>query len=140
MEEGSLSFPGFWMERKLRFRMAGELVEGTMSIGDLQWKADKQKWACHWSVPFVHPETGMTYGADPLDALLRAMDFLSVLLRGSEEDGLDVFWREEGDHAGLVFPLSEGKKWREVPPGYKGELPPGLLGDRGKDASQTPKE
>src|ERR1019366_7234968 len=101
MEERDPSFPSFRMERKLHFRIAGELVEGTLSVGDVHWKSDKQKWACCWAVSFVHPEVGMTYGADPLDAFLKAMDFLSVLMRGSEEDGLDVFWRSEGDHAGL---------------------------------------
>ena len=126
MDDNNLSFPSFRLERELRFKITGELVKGTLSIGDLQWNDDKQKWACHWSVTFVHPETGVTYGADPLDAFLRAMDFLSILMRGSEEDGLDVYWKEEGDHSGLVFPLSEEKKWMQVPPGYKGELPPGL--------------
>ena len=131
MEEADLTFPGFRLERKLHFRIGGEWAEGILSIGDLQWKADEQRWVCHWSVSFVHPEIGKTHGADPLDAFLKAVDFLSVLMRGSEDDGLEVSWKEEGDHAGLVFPLSEGRKWKEVPPGYKGQLPPGLRLDGG---------
>ena len=47
-----------------------------------------------------------------MDALTRAFDFLSSLIRGSEEDGLVVWWRYEGDHAGLAFPQCEGKTRR----------------------------
>lgn len=114
--------------RTLHFQIGGRLQEGTLTVGNPLWDAGKQKWACSWSISFVHPDKGITYGADPLDAFIRTLDFLSVLLRGSEEDGLEVYWKEQGDHAGIVFPLSEGKKWLEVPPGYKGELPPGLRG------------
>ena len=35
-----------------------------------------------------------------MDALTQTFDFISSLIRGSEEDGLVVWWRYEGDHAG----------------------------------------
>jgi len=44
------------------------------------------------------------------------LDFLSILIRGNEEDGLIVWWQMEGDGAGLTFPLSEAQKWKEMPP------------------------
>jgi len=50
-----------------------------------------------------------------MDALTQAFDFLSSLIRGSEEDGLVVWWRYEGDRAGLTFPQCEGKRWLEMP-------------------------
>ena len=84
-------------------------------MGDVTWQEDKQRWACHFSMAHVHPEVAKLYGPDPLAAVVNTLDFLSILIRGSEDDGLVVWWRTEGDHAGLTFPLSEGKKWQEVP-------------------------
>jgi hypothetical protein len=44
-----------------------------------------------------------------MDALTQAFDFLSSLIRGSEEDGLVVCWRYEGEHAGVTFPQCEAR-------------------------------
>ncbi len=49
-----------------------------------------------------------------MDVLTQAFDFLSSLTRRSE-DGLVVWWRYEGDYAGLTFPQCEGKRWLEMP-------------------------
>lgn len=106
----------FKLERNLQFRIGGELSTGKLYVGDLAWQEDKQQWACHWSLAHVHPEIGRVYGADPLSALTTALDFLSILIRGSEDDGLVVWWQTEGDHAGLTFPLSEAQKWKEMSP------------------------
>jgi hypothetical protein len=109
----------FRLERELQFRIRGEHSAGKLFVGDLTWEEDKKRWACHWSLAHVHPEVGCLYGADSLAAFTATLDFLSILIRGSEDDGLVVWWQTEGDHAGLTFPLSEGKKWRETPPSMR---------------------
>jgi hypothetical protein len=106
----------FRLERDLNFRIGGEHSTGKLFVGDLVWQEDKKRWACHWSLAYVHPEIGRIYGLDPLAALTNTLDFLSSLIRGSEDDGLIVWWQKEGDHAGLVFPQCEGQKWKEMPP------------------------
>jgi hypothetical protein len=83
-------------------------------LGDLKWIPEKKKWACRWSVSIIHPEVGLIYGDDPLDALTKTVDFLSSLIRGSELDGLRVWWRKDGDHAGITFPLCEGRTWENI--------------------------
>ena len=115
-------------ERSLRFQRAdGSEVNGKLVIGDLEWNEKRSKWACRWSIEPIHPECGEIYGEDPLDAFIRALDFLSILIRGSEDDGLKIWWKLPDDHVGITFPMTEGVKWRKVPPGYRGELPPGLI-------------
>src|ERR1700761_2185036 len=98
----------FRLERELHFRIKGTPSTGKLFVGDLKWIDGKKLWACHWSIAHVHPEIGSFYGTDPLDALSKTLDFLSALIRGSEADGLAVWWKIEGDHAGLTFPQSEG--------------------------------
>jgi len=106
----------FRLERELHFRIGGEHSTGNLYVGDLTWQEDKKRWACHWSLAVVHPEVGRIYGADPIAALTATLDFLSILIRGSEDDGLVVWWQTEGDHGGLTFPMSEAQKWKEMPP------------------------
>ena len=106
----------FRLERELQFRISGQHSAGKLFVGDLTWQQDNKRWACHWSLAHVHPEIGSFYGADPLAALTTTLDFLSSLIRGSEDDGLIVWWQAEGDHAGLTFPMSEGQNWKKMPP------------------------
>jgi len=80
----------------------------------LEWLEEKKLWACHWSLTHVHPEIGRIYGADPLAALMATLDFVSSLIRGSEADGLVVWWKTQGDHAGLTFPQSERQSWKAM--------------------------
>ena len=103
------------LRRELQFVIHGERMTGELFVGDLQFDPERQRWYCHWSLSFVHPEIGRLSGDDPMDALTRTFDFLSSLIRGSEEDGLIVWWRYQGDHAGLTFPQCEGKRWFEMP-------------------------
>jgi len=103
------------LERTLSFVIRGEIVTGKLFVGDLEWAEDKQHWICHWSISHIHPEIGRLYGKDPLDAFVKTLDFLSSLIRGSELDGLQVWWFEKGDHAGLTFPLCESQTWKEPP-------------------------
>ena len=110
--------------RKIKFKFGGVEKDGELFAGNVKWSEEKEKWACSWSVSEIHPEIGVLYGSDPLDALIRTLDFLSILIRGSEEDGLAVWWSQPGDHCGLQFPLSEDHGWKKVPPNYTGKLPP----------------
>ena len=111
-----LTNPNLKLERNLTFIIEGQTKTGTLVIGDLEWLESKSKWACHWSISYIHPEVGRIYGLDPLDALTKALDFLSSLIRGSERDGLEVWWRQKGDHVGLTFPLCEERNWEKMPP------------------------
>ncbi len=105
----------FKLERELHFRIGGQPSTGKLIVGGVVWVEPKKKWACEYSLAHVDPEGGRIYGADPLDALSKALDFLSSLIRGSEDDGLIVWWQTEGDHGGLTFPLSENQTWKKMP-------------------------
>ncbi len=105
----------FKLERELHFRISGQPSTGKLSIGDITWLDERKIWACHWSITHIHPEVGRIYGADPIEALTRTLDFLSSLIRDSEDDGLTVWWQVEGDHAGLIFSLCENQNWKKMP-------------------------
>ena len=105
----------FKFERELHFRIRGQSSTGKLTVGGVNWVEAKKKWACDYSLAHVDPVGGCIYGTDPLNALSNTLDFLSILIRGSEDDGLIVWWQAEGDHAGLTFPLSEDQKWKKVP-------------------------
>jgi hypothetical protein len=106
----------FKIERELHYRIKGQPSSGKLFIGDIEYLDASRRWACHWSLAHIHPEIGRIYGADSLEALTRTLDFISSLIRGSEEDGLIVWWQVEGDHAGLTFPLCEDQNWSKLPP------------------------
>jgi hypothetical protein len=106
----------FRLERPLHFRIGDALTLGQLFVGDIQWLDDRKAWACHWSISHVHPEIGRLYGGDPLQALTATLDFVASLIRGSERDGLVVWWQQEGDHAGMTFPLCEDRTWDQMPP------------------------
>ena len=108
------TFP-FRLERELHFRIRGQPSTGKLIVGEVNWMEAKKKWACAYSLSHVDPEGGRIYGSDPLDALSKTLDFLSSLIRGSEDDGLIVWWQTEGDHAGLTFPLCEEQNWKKMP-------------------------
>jgi hypothetical protein len=129
MKNLGINLSTFRLERTLHFQFGDSETTGVLFIGDIRWIEEKNKWACHWSLSHVHPEIGKTYGSDPLDALVKAIDFLSILIRGSEADGLVVWWEQRNDHAGLLFPLSEDRAWGKVPPNWKEGLPSGLQKD-----------
>ena len=106
----------FRLERELHFSVRGEHTMGGLFVGDLKWVPSKGKWACHWSIAYIHPELGQIYGEDPLDTVVKTLDFLSSLIRGSEADGLEVWWRKSGDHGGISFTLCESRSWEGQPP------------------------
>ncbi|MGZ4972389.1 MAG: hypothetical protein ACXWDN_06475 [Limisphaerales bacterium] len=105
----------FKLERDLHFRIRGQPSTGKLLVGGVSWVEEKKKWACAYSLAHVVPEGGRIYGDDPLDAVSKTLDFLSSLIRGSEDDGLVVWWKVEGDHGGLSFPMCESESWRKNP-------------------------
>jgi hypothetical protein len=92
----------FDFRRQLTFKIHGEEKHGELFIGDVKPRPDGT-WLCHWSISFVHPEVGAQVGDDELDAFYHCVRFVERLIRGSEEDGLQVWWRFVGDHAGFDF-------------------------------------
>ncbi len=91
------------LERELKFRFADGEKTGKLKVHRIVKVESKDHWACYWSLDFVHPEQGRLFGDDPLDALFTCLDFVGNLIRGSEKDGLRVWWQYEGDHCGLMF-------------------------------------
>jgi|SRR5208282_3823337 len=106
----------FRLHRRLSFEVRGRLAEGEIFVGDIQCCPEKGKWACHWSISHIHPEVGRIYGRDAMEALTKTLDFLSSLIRGSESDGLRIWWQEDGDHGGIAFPMCESRSWERMPP------------------------
>jgi hypothetical protein len=96
----------FQIERPLQFVIHGRREVGHVRIGPIE-PAGPGTWTCGWSISFVHPEPGRIRGQDPLDVLSRTIHFVGRLLRGSEEDGLVVWWQEEGDHGGFDYACFE---------------------------------
>ena len=91
------------LTRELKFEIGGKALEGKLSIRSLNFNTDKNKWECRWSLDHLYPDSVSFAGDDPLEALVRTLKFASEFIRGSNEDGHRVFWRYEGDNAGLPF-------------------------------------
>ena len=91
--------------RELTFEVNGERRTGKMTIRELSFSPNKQKWECHWSLDHLYPETVSFTGDDALEALTRTLDFAASFIRGSISDGHKVYWQYEDDNAGLLFPL-----------------------------------
>lgn len=89
------------LTRTLHFRFGGEVVDGELAFKRLEFQREKNRWACVWSLAFVHPEEGRIYGHDALEALTKCIEFVTNLVQHSERDGLIVWWKAEGDHGGL---------------------------------------
>jgi hypothetical protein len=104
----------FSVRRTLTFKIQDRISLGELFIGDIHFFEPKMKWACHWAISFINPEISRMYGRDPLDALLTTCDFVSSLIRGSERDGLHLWWQTEGDYGGMFFPLVESKNWENL--------------------------
>lgn len=92
----------FVFRREINFRFNDSEKKGELRIGGIE-KLKEGQWACHWSMSHVSPELSKIYGKDPLHALSECMNFLANLIRGSEQDGLKVWWEYEGDHCGVNF-------------------------------------
>ncbi len=94
-------------ERSLTFERSGVQSLGVIQIHRLE-QLSAVKWACHWSLSYVHPEESVIYGEDALDAVVKTLNFLAELIRDTAEDGLKIWWHYDGDNGGM-FPASEGE-------------------------------
>jgi hypothetical protein len=90
----------FTIERTLHFVIQGQHQTGHVRIGPIE-EHHPGRWDCHCSISFVSPEPSRIPGVDPLDALNRCLQFVGRLLRGSEKDGLVLWWQAPGDHGGF---------------------------------------
>lgn len=97
-----INLRGFAFRREVSFRIRGEEERGELFVGELEERPDGT-WLCHWSLTHVHPERGAQVGDDPLDAIYQCLRFVEELIKGSEQDGLIIWWRFRGDHAGFDF-------------------------------------
>lgn len=91
------------LHRTINFIVDGKETTGDLRIDRIEFYPKRQKWACCWSLAFVHPNEGKIFGHDPLAALFECLDFIGNLIRGSERDGLKIWWKVPGDHCGLMF-------------------------------------
>ncbi len=92
----------FQLVREIKTRQGGREVSGLIRIGEIQWSADKEAWACRCAISFLHDDSYITYGVDAIHALKLCMRSLAGLIAGAEEDGLEIWWLEPGDHCGFV--------------------------------------
>lgn len=91
----------FRFERQITIRSNQRLIHGQIVIGGVQWIPRHGCWGCKWSVSVIHPEETMTYGEDALHALTLAIRSVQKLILGAEEDGLEIWWLDPGDHCAL---------------------------------------
>jgi hypothetical protein len=88
------------MTRQLHMVIAGAEVNAVVRIGPTE-PDNVAGWRCHWAIDHVCLKGGKFRGRDELDAFSRCYKFVNQLLRGSEDDGLVVWWQEPGDHGGF---------------------------------------
>src|SRR5438477_12973982 len=95
-------------ERELNIGFRGHPThKGRLVVGEIIFVEEKKQWGCFWFIDNIHTARSKIYGDDPFHALTVCLDFVSDFIRGSEADGWTIYWRKEGDHGGLVFPISE---------------------------------
>ena len=70
-------------------------------MGPVRWLPERKRWACYWSIHVIHSEEGRIYGDDPMQAVDWTFGFLGKLIRGSIEDGFEIWWQHEGDACGF---------------------------------------
>jgi hypothetical protein len=97
----------FALERTLNFRRAGMLKQGKVTIGGIKFSTDENKWACRVAIDYLWPEPVWLHAEDALEAFRECLLFASDVILGSTEDGWSVWWREEGDHGGLFYFISQ---------------------------------
>ena len=110
----------FEIRRVLKFRIKGKLQEGELVIGNLrkvEIKGKAPSFACSWSLSPTDPKPRDIYGEDALSALVNCLAFLNAYVQNYAEAGIEIWWVEKGDNAGLKPFLAEM-------PGTKGVVPP----------------
>src|SRR6185436_19725346 len=90
----------FRLERTINVRWNGVESSGPLIVGPIRWLPQRGTWACYWSIHAIHSAEAKVYGDDPIQALERTIRFIANLIRGSIEDGIDMWWENEGDECG----------------------------------------
>ena len=104
-------------ERELNFTRSGVTQKGKLIISHMEYREERDAWACYWSLDFLKPALSHVYGADPLDSLYSAVWAASDLVRESGIPELEVWWQQHGDNAGLqeIYRLEQISQ-RRAPP------------------------
>ena len=93
----------FQLVRNINFQKGDKLSKGELVIGGITWDEKDDVWGCKARISFLHEEFVTTYGVDAIHALMLSFRFISGLIAGAEDDGIEIWWLEPGDHCGLVF-------------------------------------
>ena len=83
------------VRRKLHFSFRGKHRTGFVTIGSIFQKSNGV-WACRCRIAVILHRAANTYGEDPLQALTLCLKFVRDLIRGSEEDGWEIWWLGKG--------------------------------------------
>src|SRR5689334_9305665 len=102
-------------ERDLNFAKGTEVMTGKLTVSRIEFVAERDTWACYWSLAFIKPEQTRLYGADPLDCLTAVLWCAAELVRDSGYPDLEVWWKDRGDNGGLPRIDGEVFKRRRAP-------------------------
>lgn len=94
----------FEIRRALKFRIGGKVQRGELVIGNLrkvETKGKAQSFACSWSLSPIDPMPRDIYGEDALSALVNCLAFLNAHIQNYASAGIEIWWLEKGDNAGL---------------------------------------
>ena len=98
------------IRREVKFRARGKVSKGQLFIGNLRRVGGKGKracWACSWALSKTDPEPRDIFGEDALAALVNCLKFLNGYIQDSAQAGVEIFWMERGDNAGLKWAFAE---------------------------------
>jgi hypothetical protein len=98
----------FKLEREIHIGSGDRIEVGVITIGGIERVERLNCWGCKWSISEIHPHETFSYGEDALQALNRCLLALIALIRSAEENGLEIWWLEPGDHCGLISELGSG--------------------------------
>ena len=100
----------FTLRRAIKFRIDGKVHSGELVIGDLRKVRTKGKanaFACSWVLSRTDPKPRDIYGEDALSALLNCLSFLSLYIQNQAKAGVEIWWLERGDNAGLKLIMTK---------------------------------
>ena len=104
---------GFTLKRRLRFRIRDKITAGELVISNLRkvtTRAKADAWACSWSLSETDAKPRDIYGEDALSALVNCLVFLNSYVQNQAEAGVEIWWIEKGDNAGLKWAFVENGK------------------------------
>ncbi len=88
------------LERRINIEMGGVRQAATVVVGPIEQAGDD--CVCHYYLPGVDIGHGKCYGVDAIQALELALGHISSVIDGAiDEEGVRVWWLEEGDRGGF---------------------------------------